>query len=530
MIVLGCAWRWLRERRRLRREARKTDATVDTSVCLGAVLRQACEKLGPAFVKLGQVLSARRDLLPDGIVTELARLQDGVTAMPLAEAVRVVETQYGHPLHQAFSSFSEQPLGSASLAQVHEARLAGSGEAVVVKVQRPGIQTLVDTDIDIIRRFVPLLERHVEELRHLNLHSVVEEFHKTIRMEMDFTREMHNALKFHKIFENDPTVKIPRVYRTYCTDKVLVMEKLEGVKIDHLDELIRLGYDRDRLSKNLVAMLAKQAFTHGLYNGDIHAGNMLVLPGAVIGLFDFGMVRSIDPETQRLLTDLFLSVVTKDALRMSRIMAAYAEPGHAVDVARLARDLHELLVFYYDLPAEDIRIETLLGTGMDLLATHKLVMPQELIMVCRAAVMTESMVRTLSPGMCFITEFAPFIKAAIKQRFSFASLFGEIGRLTAGGTRALQALPAALGTLLAGMNEGVVRIETRNRDLDRHVRQGSRIAACLALSMLSGALLVGSALLMTNAAAGWQRVGETGFAVAVFLSGAAVVKLLRRQA
>jgi ubiquinone biosynthesis protein len=266
-VFLRCVLDYLRRRLRSRRERNETGTPADPGACLGAALRLACEKLGPTFIKFGQVLSTRRDLLSDGVAGELARLQDGVEPMPLSDAVRIVEAEYRKPLGQVFSSFSEKPIGAASLSQVHEARLAATGEAVVVKIQRPGIQRMVDADIDIIRRFIPLFERHIDEFRHLNFHSVVEEFYKTIRMEMDFKREMHNTLKFKKIFADDPTVKIPSVYKELCTDKVLVLEKVEGLKIDQIDALVGLGYDRDVLSKRLVSALAKQVFTYGLYNG-----------------------------------------------------------------------------------------------------------------------------------------------------------------------------------------------------------------------------------------------------------------------
>lgn len=531
-VLLRCAFDYLKERVRLRRQRRRTGTSAERGVCLGAALRAACEKLGPTFIKFGQVLSTRRDIFPDGLVRELARLQDGVEPMPFQDAVRIVEAEYHRPLSQVFSSFSEEPLGAASLSQVHEARLASTGEAVVVKIQRPGIQQMVDADIDIIRRVIPLFERHIDEFRHLNLHSIVEEFYKTIRMEMDFKREMHNTLKFRKIFEDDSTVKIPFVQKDLCTDKVLVLEKLEGVKIDQIDAFVRMGYDRDLLSKRLVSLLAKQVFTYGLYNGDVHAGNIHVLPGAVIGLFDFGMVRTIDPETQRLMIDLFVAVVTKDAVRMSRILAAYAEPGYTVDTMRLARDLHELIVFYYDLPEEDICVETLLEVVMDLLATHKLIMPQQLIMLCRAAVMTESLVRMLSPDMCFVIELSPYIKEAIKNRFSFNTLSGELGKFAADSTRAIKALPAALGTFLTNMNDGVLQIESRHSDLDRHFEQFSRMSTCLAMSVISGMLFLGSVLIVVfppHGDAALVRFGRVGLAVALVLFVVVMVKLIRRK-
>ena len=531
-VFLRCVFDYLRCRLRLRRERNGKGTPTDLGICLGTALRLACERLGPTFIKFGQVLSTRRDIFPAGVAGELARLQDGVEPMPLADAVRVVESEYHRPISQVFSSFSEKPLGAASLAQVHAAQLATTGEAVVVKVQRPGIQSMVDADIGILRRFIPLFERHVDEFRHLNLHSVIGEFYKTIRMEMDFKREMYNTLKFRKIFADDPTVKIPAVHKALCTDKVLVLEKLEGVKIDQVDALVGLGYDRDVLSKRLVSALAKQVFTHGLYNGDVHAGNIRVLPGAVLGLLDFGMVRTIDPETQRLMADLFVALVTKDSVRMSRILAAYAEPGYAVDTLRLARDLHELIVFYYDLPEEDICVETLLEDVMDLLATHKLILPQQLIMLCRAAVMTESLVRLLSPGMCFVVELSPYIKEAIKNRFSFDNLSGELGKFATDTTRAIKALPTALVRFLTSLNDGSPGAESRRTDLDRPFRQYHRAITGLMMSVLSGALFVGSVLVLIfvpHGDAAATFLGRIGLTAAAVFFGAALFALTRRE-
>ena len=170
-VFFRCILGYFLARFHLHRKRGETGELASVDVCLGAALRTACEKLGPTFIKFAQVLSTRRDLLPDGVAVELARLQDGVETMPFTDAVSVVETEYQRPLKQVFSSFSEEPLGSASLSQVHEARLASSGEAVVVKIQRPGIQEMVDTDIDIIRRLIPLFERYIDEFRHLNLHQ-----------------------------------------------------------------------------------------------------------------------------------------------------------------------------------------------------------------------------------------------------------------------------------------------------------------------------------------------------------------------
>jgi len=533
VVFARCGWACLKAKIQARRSVRAGGAPADLNARIGENLRKALESLGPTFVKLGQILSTRRDILPDGIALELARLQDNVAAIPAQDAICVVETEYGCPLRDVFSEFSTVPIGAASLSQVHEARLASTGESVVVKIQRPGIQTIVATDIEILTRFLPLLERYVEEFRRLNLRSMVNEFHKTILMEMDFHREMHNGLKFKTIFAGDPTVRIPVMYKDLCTDKLLVLEKLDGVKIDQLDELVRQGVDRDTLSKHLVSLMAKQIFRHGLFNADVHAGNIIVLPDHVLGLFDFGMVRTIDPETRQLMTDMFVAVMTKDAVRLSKLLAAYAEPGSQVDVKQLARELHELIVFYYDLPMEDLRLDVLLETGINLLATHKLIIPQQLIMLCRTTVMTESIVLMLSPRINFVKALAPYVREAIRSRVTFSNLSGGISQFAMDSADTIKALPTAIGTIMTNLSEGKQVVAYRHEGLEKHVRQVSRMTAQLALSIMGGALFLGSALILALQPDGGgtlrSTLGTAGLTVAVLLFVGVSLSMLRKK-
>ena len=532
-VFARCGWDCLVAKIRFRRSLKAGGIPGDFSACIGENLRKAFEALGPTFVKFGQVLSTRRDILPDGVAIELARLQDNVAAIPLPDAIHVIETEYGCPLQNVFSEFSSVPLGAASLSQVYEARLASTGESVVVKVQRPGIQAIVETDIDILTRFLPMLERHVEEFRCLNLRSMVEEFYKTILMEMDFHREMYNGLKFKTIFAGDPTVRIPTMYKDLCTDKLLVLEKLDGVKIDQLDDLVRRGFDRDTLSKHLVALMAKQIFRHGLFNADVHAGNIIVLPDHVLGLFDFGMVRTIDPETRRLMTDMFVAVMTKDAVRLSKILAAYAEPGSRVEVKQLARELHELIVFYYDLPMEDLRLDVLLETGMNLLATHKLIIPQQLIMLGRTTAMTESIVLMLSPRINFVKELAPYVREAIRSRITLSSLSGGLSQFGMDSVDTIKALPMAIGTIMTNLSEGKQLVACRHEGLEKHVRQLSRMTAQLVLSIIGGALFLGSALIVAFQPEGGgslrSDLGTAGLAVAIVLFVGLLLSMLRKK-
>ena len=503
------------------------------SAYLGKNLRKAFESLGPTFVKFGQVLSTRQDLLPESVALELARLQDNVAPISAAKAIQVIETELERPLNQVFSEFSPTPLAAASLAQVHQARLVETGESVVIKVQRPGLQSLITTDMDIVAYLIPTLERHVEEFRRLNLRSMVDEFHKTIMMELDFRREMYNVLKFRAIFAGDPTVRIPAVHKDLCTDKLLVMEMIEGVKIDQLDELARRGYDRDLLSKRLVAAISKQIFRHGLFNADVHPGNIVVLPDNTLGLLDFGMVRTIDPETQQLMRDMFVALLAKDTVRMSRILAPYAEPDVRLDLKQLSRELHELIVFYYDLPMDDIRLDSVLEQGMNLLSTHKLIVPSPVIMLGRMTAMTESLVRMLSPRLNFFDQLAPFVRETITNQFSLSNLTGDLRQFALDGAQTLKVLPGAIGTILTNLSEGKLSIECRHEGLDMHIRKIGRMATRLAFSIMAGALFIGSALVIALEPVGERTaqhaIGMVGLTVAAVLFLGLLISIIRNR-
>jgi ubiquinone biosynthesis protein len=279
--------------------------------------------------------------------------------------------------------------------------------------------------------------------------------------------------------------------------------------------------------------MAKQIFRHGFFNADVHAGNIIVLPDNVLGLFDFGMVRTIDPETQQLMTDMFVAVLTKDAVRLSRILAAYAEPGSRVDVKLLARELHELIVFYYDLPLEDLRLDVLLETIMNLLATHKLIIPQQLIMLGRTTAMTESIVLMLSPRINFVKELAPYVREAIRSRFTLSSLGGGLSQFAMDSADTIKALPVAIGTIMTNLSEGKLAIAYRHEGLEGHVQQASRMVAQLALSIMGGALFLGSALMVAFQPEGCgalrSALGIIGLTAAFVLFLGLLLSMLRKR-
>ncbi len=256
-------------------------------------IRMAFEELGPTFVKLGQVLSQRPDLIPKEFIYEFKKLQDQVPSLAYSEIEQVLAQHFGQNFSQIFKKIDPVPLGAASIAQVHRAELA-DGQKVVLKIQRPGIQAIIHEDLGILTVLADLLDKYVPETRIYNPRGIVEEFSKSLEQETNFIVEANNLQRFARNFSNDPDIKIPKLYAEYTGHQVLVMEELEGIPLSHMNSLAQEGIVRDLILKHGLRCYLKMVFTHGLFHGDLHAGNIFVMPGNKIGLIDFGLVGRLN--------------------------------------------------------------------------------------------------------------------------------------------------------------------------------------------------------------------------------------------
>src|SRR6266496_1760782 len=252
-------------------------------------LRRACEELGPTFVKMGQILSTRPNLLPAGFAEELAKLQDGVAPVPFAEVQSALRTELTCPLEEIFQCIEESPLGSASIAQVHHARLVGGAE-VVVKVQRPGIRKLIEVDLEIVAHLAALMENYLDGWKVHHPTAVVRQIARTLEQEIDFTIEAAHVERFGFQFANEPAIYLPTVYRQWTTPHVLTMEYIDGIKASQLAELDSARHDRPAISRRIADLVMKQIFVHGFFHADPHPGNIHILSTGRICFLDFGMM------------------------------------------------------------------------------------------------------------------------------------------------------------------------------------------------------------------------------------------------
>ena len=321
-------------------------------------LRRVIEELGPTYVKGGQIISTRPDLIPPDIIKELSKLQDEVPPFEYERVQERIESELGRPMDQVFRSFARAPIASASIGQVHEAVLR-DGREVVVKVQRPEIEQVIKIDTEIMRDLAVKVENRFEEARLYNLVERVEEFTKTIKQELNYTIEGRNADRFRLAFEDDDTIYIPEVYWDYTTEKVLTMEYILGIKIKDKEKLIARGYDLSYLCEVIGNAYIKMILIDGFFHGDPHFGNIFVMEGQVVALIDFGMVGIVDPIMKRNMAKYFISLVNQDAVSLVEVLNEIAEIDPSTDQNALVREVGRMMQKYSNITLGQIKLEDL---------------------------------------------------------------------------------------------------------------------------------------------------------------------------
>lgn len=494
-------------------------------------LRMALEELGPTYIKLGQILSTRPDLIPVDFLQELSRLQDKVPPFPAAAARKIIETELEVGIDILFSQFDDIPLASASIGQVHRARLQ-NGQEVALKVQRPGIQKVIEVDLEIMLHLATLMEHHIEELAFHRPIKIVEEFARTLEKELDYLLEAANMERAALNFSNDPSTLIPAVFRELSTVRVLTTECVKGIKVSNIEQLDSSGLDRKLITSRGADILLRMIFEHGFFQADPHPGNIFVLPDNVICLIDFGMVGSVDRRTRETFGDLLDGIVKKDASKVAKVLLQLTLWEEEPDIRAFEIDVTDFMAHHLFKPLKDVRIGKLLHHLLDLASRHRIRIPPNIFLMMKSLTTVEGVARMLDPEFDIFGKAAPFIRSLLLERYSPQRLSADVFQLTADLMKFTRQFPQDLLDVarLARRQQLSLRIE--NRGLERTLSTHDQISNRLSFSIIIAALIIGSALIVISETPpffyGISLIGIIGFSAAALMGIWLLVAILRK--
>jgi ubiquinone biosynthesis protein len=477
-------------------------------------LRLVLEDLGPTFVKLGQLLSTRPDLLPETYINELSALRADVRPFGFDQVETILAEEYGRPAPEIFATLDPTPIASASISQVHRAVLR-DGRTVALKVRRPEIAKVVRADLDIIKNLAQLIERHIPTLALYRPVALAGEFERVLRRELDFTAERRTIQRCRHQFAADPTAHIPMVYEDYSTSRVIAMEFVDGVAIDDLDGIRAMGIDPADVAVTGARIVLKQIFELGFFHADPHPGNLRVLEGGVIVPLDYGMFGRLDLRTRERIADLLIGLLAQDTDRVLRALEALDMHGDRLDARGFRRDLAELVASYSELNLENIELGPLLRELIGFIRAHHLHIPPELVLLIRALVTIESVGRTLDPRFDIARHLEPFLRALAVRRFQPYRIISQTLRTADDLQRIATLLPDLLSQSLDSIKRGEMRVTFDLQDFSRLVRQLTRASNTLAVGIVISGLFVASSLVYR---AGPHPLAYTGFIAGLILS------------
>ena len=493
-------------------------------------VRMAVEELGPTFIKLGQLLSNRNDVLPEGLLLELEKLQDDCPPIPPKSVRKIVERELGAPVEQLFSKFDWNPVASASIAQVNRARLP-NGTLVAIKVQRPGIEPMVNADLAILGQLAALVERYIPSTRLLALSEIVEEFQAKLRIEMNFRRELLYMQKFRNLFASSRDTKVPVGYRNLTTRRVLVMEFIQGERVSDVIQNGE-GYNKKLVAMRGARLMLEQVFVHGFFHADPHPGNLMILPGNVVCFLDYGMMGRIRPGEKENLRAMFLGMTNRDAAATAKALIALTRQIGKIDMAELEIRIFDVLDEYLELSLEDFDLSALFQDLLKMLRSFKIIVPANLILMMKALVSIQGIGMQLSPGFNLIQFFEPFARRLVVQEFKPRQIAAETYQAATAYRKLIQEFPEDASEIMKLVRDGRLGVRLNVQGLERLRQTLERVSFRFVHSAVLAALIVGSSIMLgTSVPPLWRGVslfGVIGIAMAAIMGLASFAALLHR--
>ena len=477
-------------------------------------VRMALEELGVTFIKLGQVLSSRGDLLPQEYQAELVKLQDAAPPIPVEMVRELVAAELGQPIEEVFFTFDPTPLAAASIGQAHAATLR-DGTEVVIKVRRPDAVDQVETDLRILHSLANAASRRWDLASQYDVVGLTHEFSQTLRSELDYLREARNIERIAANFADSPDLHIPKVFWQTTTSSLLTLERIRGIKINDLEALNQAGIDRSALAQRLSETVLKMVFEDGFFHADPHPGNFFVEPAGKLGLIDFGMVGVIDRRTQEQLIDLFVAVTRQDMDQLVDALMDLGVTSQRVNSDLLRADISRLFYQYYDRPMEEIGLTALLNEVLSIARRHYLRLPSNLALLIKTLMMVEGIAKQLDPALNQTAVIIPYARHLMRQRLSPRRVARRLGESSLDLAWLSIELPRRLRRLISQVERGQLEVRIRPSGFDEIIRRLDRLANRIVLGIIVAAMIIGLAILLAT----YNPLGWVGLQAIMFFIG-----------
>lgn len=494
-------------------------------------IRMAIEQLGPTFIKLGQILSNRPDLIPQELQSELEKLQTDVRPFSSDEAISIVENELNGTIEELFLEFDRTPVASASIAQLHRAVLPG-GEAVAVKIERPGLQELVEVDVDILKEVSALLERYFPESRKIGPRDIVEEFEKGILQEIDLHRESIAIEHFARQFKDDSEIKIPKLYKNYSTQRVLTMEFINGKVLSQVLQDGTITRDEgSRIAKLGANLTLKQIFTHGFFHGDPHPGNIMVLEDGRLCYIDFGLTGSLIQRDLEIVSDILISIIGRNEQKAARAVVKLSGSRNFETAQSIEREIAELIDRFQSARAGDFSFTNLLSELVEILVRRGLQLPSNLFLLVKALITIEGVATGLDPDFNFTAHLEPFAENLIRDRYDPQRLKRQFSTTVTDYMDILQNLPLDYHKMVHSLSSGQMRVSIDEKSIRSARKTILQASSALVFAIVLSSLIIGSAVIVHSQVPPlWHQIpiiGIVGFIVAGLIGFWLLIKIIR---
>lgn len=486
--------------------------------------RLVLEELGPTFIKFGQLLSTRPDLLSPEYIQELEQLQDRVPpANP--ESIRAeLERQLGGPLETFFPEFDPEPLAAASIAQVYKARTR-EGQLVAVKVRRPGIVDLIETEREMIEEIAGILKATLFKHETIDPQEMAREFGDAIVRETNFTNERRNQKRFIAVFQDDPDIHIPRIYEDYCTEGVLTMEYIEGIKPTDREEIAALGFDCALVGRRAADFVFRQIFDVGFFHTDPHPGNFFLLPGNRLAPIDFGQVASLSSRDKWLFDQIVMAVVSNDGQRIVNALERQNMIHERTDVAKLTVDVDQIVGSYWNLPLTEIPFRIIVHKVLDVFRVHHVHPPSAFVLTLKSLMTIENFARAMDPEFNIVEALRPYARRSTMRGLEPKNVLRQVRKAVEDAGDLAARIPNDLNAIIAKIRQGKFQVHVHHEHLEALTKTLDRSSNRISFALIIAALLIGSSLLVAQE--NLQQIGMFGYFIAAVFGFWLLISIIR---